>query len=147
MQQRLSFIALGVEDVNRARAFYEALGWQTHPAGPEAMPLFQMPGGLVFALYSRSGLAEDSGLSAPSEQSNPPSTSITLAHNVATTEEVAEILAQAEAAGATILKPPQEAFWGGFHGHLADPDGHIWEICFNPFWPLDAQGMVTLPES
>jgi hypothetical protein len=146
MEQRLSLVTLGVEDLGRARKFYESLGWRAL-AGPEGVVFFQLPG-LVFALWSRAALAEDAGLAdaAPSKASGGgapearPNATIALAHNVRERGEVAAVLAEAREAGAAILKDAADTFWGGHSGYFADPDGHVWEVAWNPHWTIDDDG-------
>jgi uncharacterized protein len=139
MEQRLSVVTLGVADLDRSLRFYEALGWRRANANPSVV-FFQIPGA-VLALFARDELAKDAQV--PSEGSG--FGGIALSYNARTREEVDAVLAQAEAAGARILKRAQEVFWGGYSGYFADPDGHPWEIAWNPEWPLDAEGRVTLP--
>jgi catechol 2,3-dioxygenase-like lactoylglutathione lyase family enzyme len=139
MEQRVNVITLGVADLERARRFYEdGLGWRRGNADPSVV-FFQMHGA-VFALWSRTALAEDAGL--PADQGG--FSGISLAYNCRSTAEVDAILAEAKVAGAKILKPAADTFWGGYSGYFADPDGHIWEIAWNPHWHLDAEGRVSL---
>lgn len=138
MEQRVSLITLGVDDLTRARRFYEALGW-TAGGGGDDVVFFQV-GGMVLALWSRTELAEDSGVDDRDGWGG-----VTLAHNVASPEEVDSVIAEAEAAGATITRRPAETFWGGYSGVFADPDGHPWEVAHNPDWPIGPDGSVTLP--
>lgn len=140
MEPRLSFVTLGVADIARARAFYERLGFRASSDSNETVTFFDA-GGVVLALFGRATLAEDAKVA----DSPPGFSGVALAHNVRTEAEVAQVLTEAEAAGATILKPAERAFWGGHTGYFQDPDGHIWEVAFNPFFPLDAQGHVVLP--
>lgn len=140
MQPRLSFVTLGVADVARARAFYERLGFRASSASTETVTFFDA-GGVVLALFGREALAADAGVADGASGFS----GVALAHNVATEEDVAGILAEAEAAGATIVKPSRKAFWGGQSGYFADPDGHLWEVAHNPFLPVDPTGRVTLP--
>ena len=142
MQPRLTFITLGVEDVARARAFYERLGFKASPDSQESVTFFEA-GGVVLGLFGRAALAQD----AKVENTAPAFSGVVLAHNVSSESEVDAVLKQAEAAGARILKPAQKVFWGGYSGYFADPDGHLWEAAFNPFWPLDAGGAVVLPKA
>jgi uncharacterized protein len=139
MEQRVSLVTLGVGDLGRARAFYEALGWHTN-AGPDDDVVFFQAGGMVLALWDRARLAEDSGVEDGGGYGG-----ITLAHNVRSPQEVDAIVAAAEAAGATVTRAPAEAFWGGYTGAFADPEGHPWEIAHNPRWEIGADGSVTLP--
>lgn len=142
MEQRLSVITLGVADLERSRRFYEAgLGWTASDASQDGVVFFQL-GGMVFALFPRQSLAEDACLpdTGPTGFAG-----ITLAYNARSHEEVDAVLAIAAKAGATLLKPAQDVFWGGYSGYFADPDGYAWEVAWNPFWPLGADGSVSLP--
>ncbi|MDP6788675.1 MAG: VOC family protein [Rhodospirillales bacterium] len=140
MEQRLSVVTLGVADLERARRFYEdGLGWQRNNTQQEIV--FFQAGGLVVALYPLANLAKDAGLDEGSLGFG----AITLAHNVRQREDVDGVLAEAEAAGAHILKPAEDAFWGGYSGCFADPDGHPWEVAWNPFWTMDSDGAVRMP--
>jgi uncharacterized protein len=138
MDQRLSVVTLGVSDLKRARAFYEALGWKTG-AEPEDDVVFFQAGGLVVSLWSRESLAEDSAVADSGGWGG-----ITLAHNVGSPGEVDAVIAEAEAAGATIGRPGAETFWGGYSGVFIDPDGHPWEVAHNPHWTLEEDGSVRL---
>jgi catechol 2,3-dioxygenase-like lactoylglutathione lyase family enzyme len=138
--QRLSVITLGVADLRRARAFYEALGWTTR-AQPDDDVVFFQSGGLVVSLWDRARLAEDSAVTDSGGWGG-----ITLARNVASPEQVDEVIDQARAAGARIGREPGETFWGGYSGVFVDPDGHPWEIAHNPHWGLAPDGSVTLPD-
>lgn len=141
MEPRVSLITLGVESIARARAFYERLGFVASPSSNENVTFFPA-GGVVLGLFGREALAEDA---AVTDAGKTAFSGVALAHNVRTEEEVAATLAEAEAAGAAIVKPAQKAFWGGVSGYFTDPDGHLWEVAFNPFFPLDLEGRVTLP--
>ncbi len=138
MEQRISLVTLGVSDVVASRAFYERLGW-TVALDIEETVFFQA-GGLVVTLWSRSKLAEDSGVSDPGGWGG-----ITLAHNVRSREEVDQIVEQARTAGARITREPAETFYGGYAGVFLDPDGHPWEVAFNPGFALSANGDLVLP--
>ena len=138
MEQRVSLITLGVDDVARARGFYEALGWTT-TSEPSSEAVFFQAGGMVVALWSRARLAEDTAVEDRGGWGG-----ITLAHNVRSPAEVDGVLAEAEAAGATIARPGAETFWGGYSGVFVDLDGHPWEITHNPFWALGDDGSVSL---
>lgn len=140
MEQRLSIVTLGVDDVARSRRFYEDLGWRASGAGDGSIAFFQA-GGIALALYGREALAADAGL--PDAQSG--SGGIVLAHNVRSRGDADALLVQAEAAGARILKPAEEAFWGGYSGCFADPDGHVWEVAWNPHFELTPEGDLRLP--
>lgn len=141
MQQRVSLITLGVADVQRARAFYEALGWRAAPTEADDVVFFQS-GGMVVALWDRGALAADSGVADPGGFGG-----IALAHNVGSPEEVDAVLAEARAAGATVTKPGAPTFWGGYAGAFTDPDGHPWEVAHNPFWTLEADGSIRIEPS
>jgi predicted lactoylglutathione lyase len=139
VEQRLSLITLGVADLARARAFYEGLGWTTR-AEPDDDVVFFQTGCMIVALWPRDLLAEDSVV-----EDNGGWGGITLAYNTRTPEEVDEVIAEAEAAGAKIGRPPAETFWGGYSGVFIDPDGHPWEVAHNSRWTIEADGSVTLP--
>ncbi len=134
MEQRISLITLGATDIASLAEFYENLGWKRTPA-PDGVVAFDLPG-QTLGLYPIDKLAEDIGVSPETLGRG----AVTLAHNLRTKDEVAVLLARAEAAGGRILKPAQDVFWGGHHGYFADPEGHIWEIAYNPFSPLRADG-------
>ena len=141
MDQRVSVVTLGVRDLARARAFYEALGWTTG-AGPDDDVVFFQAGALIVALWSRESLAEDSTVEDTGGWGG-----ITLAHNVDSPEDVDAVIAEAEAAGATIGRPGAATFWGGYSGVFIDPDGHPWEVAHNPHWTLRNDGSVQLSQS
>ena len=137
MQQRISLVTFGVADLERARQFYEALGWQAAD-GPEDVTFFQA-GGIVFGLWSRESLAEDSGVADTGGWGG-----VTLAHNVGSPEDVDRIIGEARAAGAAIAREGAETFWGGYSGCFIDPDGHPWEIAHNPDWTITEDGRTLL---
>lgn len=141
MEPRISLLTLGVADIARARAFYERLGFKPSSAS-EGNVAFYDAGGVVLALWERQALAEDAGLA--DDGSGFRATAI--AHNVRAEDQVARVLAEAEAAGATVVRPVQRVFWGGTTGYFSDPDGHLWEVAYNPLFPLDDAGAVTLPD-
>jgi catechol 2,3-dioxygenase-like lactoylglutathione lyase family enzyme len=139
MEQRISLVTLGVADLERARRFYEdGLGWRRGNRHPGVV--FFQAGGMVLALFGRDDLARDAGL-APEGAGF---AGIVLAYNARTRDEVDQVLAEAETAGAKILKPAENAFWGGYSGCFADPDGHVWEVAWNPEWTIAADGSVHL---
>jgi uncharacterized protein len=140
MEQRLSIVTLGVSDLARSREFYQRLGWQKSSASSEGIVFFQA-GGMALALYPGPELANDANVSA--ERQGFPG--VTLAYNTRSREEVDLVLAHAETCGAKIMKPAQEAFWGGYSGYFADPDGFLWEVAWNPFFKLAASGALELP--
>ncbi len=134
MEQRVSLITLGVADMAAAAAFYEALGW-TRVDSPDGVIAFDLIG-QTLGLYPLAALAEDMGV--PQETLG--QGAMTLSYNTRGRDEVAQILAAAEAAGAEILKPAADVFWGGHHGYFRAPDGAIWEVAYNPFAPLSPEG-------
>jgi uncharacterized protein len=129
MEQRISLVTLGVQNLARARAFYEALGWRGAQQPDDEIVFFQA-GGMVFALWTALG-----GHGAPG---------IELAHNVRSPDEVDALLAKAVSAGATIARPAARADWGGYTGAFADPEGYVWEVAHNPDWTLTVDGSVRL---
>ena len=142
MEPRLTLITLGVADVGRARAFYEALGFSASPASAEGVAFFKA-GGVVLALYDEADLASDLGRAVPARSGR--SGAITLGHNTRSRAEVDRVLADAARCGASDVKAAVATHWGGYCGYFSDPDGHIWEVAHNPAWPLDAGGMLELP--
>jgi catechol 2,3-dioxygenase-like lactoylglutathione lyase family enzyme len=141
MRQTISFITLGVVDLERSRRFYQSLGWRESSASQPAVAFFQA-GSIAFALYGRDALAEDAGVAAIG--SGFPG--VTLAHNVADEAAVDTTLTEAVAAGGRLILAGERAPWGGFRGYFADPDGFLWEVCHNPFVELDERGCIHLPE-
>ncbi|HEY2938447.1 MAG TPA: VOC family protein [Gaiellaceae bacterium] len=139
MEQRVSLVTLGVADLERARRFYEGLGWKTNAAPGDDVVFFQS-GGMILALWGRDQLAEDSGVEDRGGFGG-----VTLAHNVGSPAEVDRVMEEARAAGATITREAGETFWGGYSGAFADPDGHPWEIAHNPHWTIEPDGSVRLP--
>ncbi|WP_116132238.1 VOC family protein [Tropicimonas sp. IMCC34043] len=134
MEQRVSLITLGVEDPARAEEFYSALGWQ-RAVSEDGVVVFNLIG-QALALYSRTLLARDIGLT----DSPGGFTGLTLSYNVRERDEVDELLARVQAAGGRVLRPAADIFWGGHVGYFADPDGHVWEVAWNPFSPLGPDG-------
>lgn len=147
MDQRLSLVTLGVTDLDRARAFYQALGWEPGPS-PDHIVFFQA-GGMVIGLWERAALAVDSGIDVSDDTDETPGSGDSwggkvLGVNLASTAEVDEQMAQAQEAGATILRPACSRFWGGYSGVFTDPDGHVWEIAHNPYWSVTEDGQTLL---
>ena len=138
MEQRISLVTLGVRDLARARAFYEALGWKTNAAPDDDVVFFQAAG-MIVALWGREQLAEDSGVKDSGGWDG-----ITLAYNTRSPAEVDAVIAEAEQAGATIPRHGAETFWGGYSGAFVDPDGHAWEVAHNPHWTLADDGTIHL---
>lgn len=130
-------MTLGVDDLARARAFYEALGWTGESEGEDVV--FFQAGGMVVALWDRASLAEDSGAIDDGTGS-----SVTLAHNVGSPDDVDRVLEEAASAGATIVRLGAPTFWGGYSGLFKDVDGHPWEVAHNPGWPIAADGSISL---
>ena len=142
MDQRMTLVTLGVRSVPEARAFYERLGWRASSASQgDDVAFFQM-NGMALSLFGREALADD----AKVMDSAPGFSGVSLAQNLHSPDAVDAAYAQALAAGASALKPPETAFWGGYSGYFADPDGHVWELAHNPFFPLDANDNLVLPE-
>jgi predicted lactoylglutathione lyase len=142
MQPRLSLVTLGVADLPRSRAFYEAWGWKASGASQPEVAFFQA-NGLALALFGRADLAKDAGV----EDKPTGFAAVTLAYNARSKAEADEVYGRAIAAGARSTKPLQDAPWGGYSGYFADPDGHLWEVAWNPSFPLDEQGHLFLPDS
>jgi catechol 2,3-dioxygenase-like lactoylglutathione lyase family enzyme len=141
MEPRINLVTLGVSDIRKARAFYEkGLGWDVSSASQDDVVFFQL-GGMVLSLYPHHLLAEDATVEAARSGFR----GATLAQNVREKSEVAEVLKIAEAAGGRIVKRAQDVFWGGHSGYFADPDGHLWEVAWNPHFKLNERGEVELP--
>lgn len=138
MKQRVSVITLGVADLERARAFYEALGWTTGAAPGDDVVFFQA-GDMVLALWNRARLAADSCV-----EDSPGWGGVALALNFGSPAEVDAAIEEARAAGAKIGRDPAETFWGGYSGVFIDPEGHPWEVAHNPHWGLTEDGGVRL---
>ena len=140
MEQRVSLITFGVADIGRARTFYERLGWQGQEV--EETVFFQA-GGMALVLWARDKLADDAGVDAGTASG---SGGVALAHNVRSRAEVDALLAAAAAAGAEITQAARETFYGGYAGYFLDPDGHLWEVAWNPGFPLGPDGSITVPD-
>jgi uncharacterized protein len=138
VEQRVSLITLGVRDLARARAFYEALGWTTNAAPGDDVVFFQA-GGTIVSLWGREQLAEDTGVEDSGGWGG-----ITPAYNTRSDAEVDAVLAEVQAAGGTVLRPGAPTFWGGYSGAFADPEGHAWEVAHNPHWTIAEDGSVHL---
>jgi catechol 2,3-dioxygenase-like lactoylglutathione lyase family enzyme len=142
MEPRISLITLGVADVARSRAFYERLGFKASSASQENAVAFFQANGLALAVFGRAALAEDAGV----EDRPTGFGAMSLAYNARSKDEVDRVFAYAVAAGAKPVKTPHDVFWGGYSGYFADPDGHLWEVAWNPFFPLDERGNLHLPD-
>ncbi len=141
MRQKLSLITLGVKDLQRALDLYQrGLGWKRSGSGDD-VAFFPM-GGIVLALYPRDKLAEDATVSA----SGSGFSGIALAHNTKSQEEVDKVLRTVERIDGKIVKPAEKVFWGGYSGYFADPDGHLWEVAWNPHWQFDNNDNLVLPD-
>ena len=140
MDQRITMVTLGVADLERAGAFYQALGWQRAAESQPGITFYQCPG-MLMGLFPLQELAKDQG--RPGAQLG--FGAMNLAQNQPDRETVDAVFRRAIAAGATVLKEPELVFWGGYSGYFADPDGHVWEIAHNPFAPLSEDGTLTLP--
>jgi uncharacterized protein len=142
MEQRISLVTIGVWDVASARSFYERLGWRGYEV--EETVFFQA-GGQAVVLWARQKLADDAGITDahPTDGFG----GVALAYNARSSAEVDEILAAARSAGATITKPAEATFYGGYAGYFADMDGHLWEVAHNPSFTLDDDGALTLPDA
>ncbi len=141
MEQRVSIITLGVADLKRSSEFYEHLGWRRSMAKAENIVFFQA-GGMAVALYPRHELAKDANI-APDGHGF---CGVALAYNTRNRAEVNSALGDATAAGARLIKPAQEAFWGGYSGYFSDPDGFLWEVAWNPFFAIAEDGSIRLPD-
>ena len=141
MRQKLNLITLGVDDIERSLDFFEkGLGWKKSPASQGDFALFSL-GGIVLGLYPKKELAQDATVNA--EGSGFPG--LTLSYNAKSEKEVDEVLKQVESLGATIVKPAQKVFWGGYSGYFKDFDGHLFEVAHNPFWEFDENDNIKLP--
>jgi catechol 2,3-dioxygenase-like lactoylglutathione lyase family enzyme len=139
VEQRLTLLTLGVADYERAKAFYEALGWRV-ALDIEETAFFEA-GGTILTLWGRDKLAAD--MRVPDDGAR--WSGIALAHNVRSRDEVHAVIEQARALGAEITREPEDTFYGGFAGVFRDPDGHVWEVAWNPGFGLDADGRLVLP--
>jgi predicted lactoylglutathione lyase len=140
MRQKLSLITLGVDDFEKSLNFYEkGLGWKKSDKSMDGLALFDL-GGIILALHPRHELADDTTLTyQPTTFSG-----LTISHNAKSEKEVDAIFKQVEKLGATIVKPAQKVYWGGYSGYFKDLDGHLFEVAYNPFWELDKNGNVKL---
>lgn len=141
MKPRVNFVTLGVVDMAKMRAFYERLGLVASSASNPNVTFFDA-NGIVLALFGYHDLAEDAGVKAGPV---PDFRGVGVAWNGTSEEDVDRIMAHANAAGATIAKKAVKVFWGGYSGYFADPEGHLWEVAYNPLMPIDAEGRIQLP--
>ena len=140
LEPRISIITLGVDDLDRAVRFYEAMGLKRYRKITEGVAFFQM-GGMILALWPNDELAKDAGL----QNQRSGFSGIALAYNTRLEEEVAAVLAAAERAGGRVVKPASRAIWGGMQGYFEDSEGNLWEVAHNPDFPIDAEGRISLP--
>ncbi len=145
MKPRITVLTIGVDDLERSFAFYRDLGFPTKGiVGREfdhgAVAFFDLQSGLKLAVWPRDSLAHDSGLAKTPRSA----TELSIGHNVRSEQEVDAVMQQAQQCGATIVKAAHKTFWGGYGGYFADPDGHLWEVAWNPFWTVDEEGTVRL---
>jgi predicted lactoylglutathione lyase len=141
MRQKMTLITLGIKDIKKSLAFYEkGLGWKKSSASQDDVAFFSL-GGMVLGLYPREALAEDATISPEGKGFS----GISISYNAKSEKEVDEVLTEVEKLGATIVKPAQKVFWGGYSGYFKDLDGHLFEVAHNPFWPFDENDNVVLP--
>ena len=141
MEPRISIVTLGVSDLDRSRNFYKKLGWKESASSNDGVVFYQA-GCLIFGLYPRDKLAEDARV--PDDGSG--FRAFSLAYNVRSKEDANAILDEAVAAGGTLVKAAEDVFWGGYSGYFADPDGFLWEVAWNPFFPIAEDGAISLPD-
>jgi predicted lactoylglutathione lyase len=141
MKPRINFVTLGVSDMEAERAFYERLGFKASSASNPHVTFFNA-NGIVLALFGHDALAEDAKLKPSSA---PEFRGVSLAWNAESEAHADKIMAHAKKCGAQIVKPMEKVFWGGYSGYFADPEGHLWEVAYNPFFPFDAEGRIKLP--
>ena len=140
MQPRVDFISLGVRSVAASRRFYvDGLGWPVHREVPGEVVFIQANHGLILSLWDAGQMQAEAAVDAPAAVP-----CVTLSHNVGSSEQVDQVMAQAESAGAAVVAPPKTQPWGGYTGYFADPDGFRWEVAFNPTWTVDDGGTVTV---
>jgi catechol 2,3-dioxygenase-like lactoylglutathione lyase family enzyme len=156
VEPRISIVTLGVDDLDRAARFYEAMGLERNAKITEGVAFFQM-GGMILALWPREDLARDAGLEAGASWKRSGGgavegevrrdfSGVALAYNTRSEAEVFEILDKAAKAGGRIVKPAGRAFFGGLQGYFEDTEGNLWEVAHNPDFPIDAEGRISLPE-
>lgn len=141
LDPRITMVTLGVADVAASTAFYEKLGFRKSSASQESVTFLKLKGTLL-GLFWRADLAKDAGVA----DSEPGFSGVTLAHNLSSEAEVDAAYEHALSCGAKAVKKPEKVFWGGYSGYFADPDGHLWELAFNPFAPNDENGFMQLPD-
>lgn len=142
MRQKLSLVTLGVADVDKAAAFYASLGWRASSASHAGEFVLFDVGGVILGLYKREALADDAQMDTRGSGFS----GVALAFNARSKAEVDEVLKEVASKGGKLVKPAQDVFWGGYSGYFSDPDGHLFEVAYNPFWELDEAGAVKLPK-
>lgn len=141
--QRLSLVTLGVSDLEASTRFYgDVLGWTRSSVGGDQVTFFQL-NGIVLALFPRAELAADAGVDVVESEGH---SRVALAHNVRERDDVDRLLEQVADAGASVVKPAEDAFWGGRSGYFADPDGFLWEVAWNPGFAILDDGSIRIPE-
>lgn len=140
LEPRISIVTLGVGDLARAVAFYEAMGLERHKRFTDGVAFFQM-GGIILALWPRDELARDAGITSARAGFS----GVALAYNTRSEDEVVAVLEQVNKAGGRVLKPAIRAFWGGVQGYFEDTEGNLWEVAHNPDFPIDTEGRISLP--
>lgn len=139
MRQKFTLITLGVRDFQKSLAFYEGLGWKQSKFSQDQYALFPL-GGIVLGLYPLKSLEQDTTLSYQASSFS----GMSISYNATSEEEVDAVLEEAKRLGATIVKPAQKVFWGGYSGYFKDLDGYLFEVAFNPFWAIDSEGNLVL---
>lgn len=140
MEPRVSLITLGVGDLARSKAFYTTLGFAASSLGGGEV-VFMQAGAVALCLFPRESLACDAEVSAEGSGFR----GIAIAHNVREKDQVDAVIAEAVAAGGSLAKAAHDATWGGRFGYFADPDGHLWEVAWNPYFPLSPDGALSIP--
>lgn len=140
LPQRMSLVTLGVADVGRSRSFYEGLGFRAANFDSEGVAFFDM-NGVILGIFGREDLAEDANVQIEGGSFS----RISVAINLDSESAVDAAMAFAASKGGQVTQPARKVFWGGYAGYFADPDGYLWEIAYNPFWPLDAEGRPQIP--
>jgi predicted lactoylglutathione lyase len=142
MRQKFNLITLGVDDFERSVNFYEkGLGWKKSAASVDGLAVFPL-GGITLALHPRAELAKDANL--PNPNVLPEFSGLTISYNAKSEKEVDDVLSEVKKLGASIIKPAQKVYWGGYSGYFKDLDGHLFEVAFNPYWELDEQDNLKL---
>jgi predicted lactoylglutathione lyase len=139
MEQRFTIVTLGAKDLAASTSFFERLGWR-RSGNYQGVTFFQC-GCVALALYPQAELAKDAGIASHGENFQ----GFTISYNTRSRQEVDHVLSEVKSAGAEVIKPATDAVWGGYSGYFRDLDGHVWEVAWNPGFPLDENGAVKLP--